>query len=181
MQFVHRHSSDPPSRSSRAGFTLIELIVSLFVISVATTIFMHLYATSMDLGKLSRNRQIAVSIAEEQLGLLMRNPESFVWDDKDNPDAAGLFRVRANADDPRAGVEATLLTSTLPDERAFQRESTVFSQFRWKAVGKLGARDQFYEVTVDVSWVQSGKNESITLTGAVPRGKIEPNWTEAPK
>ncbi len=180
MQFVRRHSSDPPSRSRRAGFTLIELIVSLFVISVATTIFMHLYATSMDLGKLSRNRQIAVSIAEEQLGLLMRNPESFVWD-KDNPDAAGLFRVRANADDPRAGVEAKLPSSTLPDESAYQRETTVFDQFRWKAVGKLGARGLFYEVTVDVSWVQSGKNESVTLTGAVPRGKVEPNWTEAPK
>lgn len=180
MQFVRRHSSDPPPRSRRAGFTLIELIVSLFVISVATTIFMHLYATSMDLGKLSRNRQIAVSIAEEQLGLLMQNPERFVWD-KDNPDAAGLFRVRASADDPRAGVEAQLPSSTLPDEGAYQRETTVFDQFRWKAVGKLGARGLFYEVTVDVSWVQSGKNESVTLTGAVPRGKVEPNWTEAPK
>lgn len=138
MQFVRRHSSDPPSRSRRAGFTLIELIVSLFVISVATTIFMHLYATSMDLGKLSRNRQIAVSIAEEQLGLLMRNPELRLG--QRQPRRGWSLRVRANADDPRAGVEAKLPSSTLPDESAYQRETTVFDQFRWKAVGKLGAR-----------------------------------------
>lgn len=180
MQIVLRLFRDPPTRTSRAGFTLIELIVSLFVISVATTIFMKLYATSMDLGKLSRNRQIATSIAEEQLGLIMKDPARYVWE-KDTADDAGFFRVRASADDPRAGVEATLPTSTLPDERAFQRETTVYNQFRWSAFGHLGTRGLVYEVTVDVSWEQAGKRESVALTGAVSRGKIEPNWTEAPR
>lgn len=179
MQFVLRLFRDPPSRRARRGFTLIELIVSLFVISVATTIFMHLYARSIDLGKLSRNRQVALSIAEEQLGLLMKHPERYAWD-KDNPDGAGLFRIRATANDPRAGMKVELPSSTLPEERAFQRESIVFDQFRWKAFGHLGARGQFYEVTVDVTWEQAGKPQSLSLTGAVSRGKVEPNWTEAP-
>jgi len=178
MQFVFCLFRDPPPRTARAGFTLIELIVSIFVISVATTIFMHLYATSIDLGKLSRNRSIAVGLAEEQLGLVMREPTNFVWDFA-NPDSAGFFRIRAAEGDPRAGAVTPLPKSTLPAEPAFQRESNVFDQFRWKAIGKLGARGLFYEVTVDVHWEQAGKAESITLTGAVPRGRVEPGWTES--
>lgn len=178
MQFVLRLFRDPPSRTSRAGFTLIELIVSLFVISVATTIFMHLYATSIDLGKLSRNRSIAVTVAEEQLGLIMREPTNFLWDHA-NPDSAGHFRIRAAEGDPRAGVVPSLPKSTLPVDSAFNRESTVFEQFRWKAIGKLGARGLFYEVVVDVHWEQAGKPHSITLSGAVPRGRVEPGWSES--
>ena len=177
MQFVCRVFRDPPPRCSRAGFTLIELIVALFVISVATTIFMHLYATSIDLGKLSRNRTVAVAIAEEQLGLIMREPGNFAWDQA-NPDAAGYFRIRATTDDPRAGVEAVLPKATLPDESAFTRETNVFSQFRWKAIGKLGTRGLFYEVTTDVHWEQAGKPQSITISGVVPRGRVEPGWSE---
>lgn len=177
MQFVRRVFPDPPPRSSRAGFTLIELIVALFVIGVATTIFMHLYATSMDLGKLSRNRTVAVGIAEEQLGLIMRNPAKFVWE-KDKADGAGFFRVRATADDPRSGMKAELPKATLPDEGAFSRETNVFDQFRWKAIAKPGQRDLYYEVTVDVHWEQAGKQQSITLSGAVPRGSVEPGWSE---
>jgi len=180
MQFMLWLFRDPPPRRARAGFTLIELIVSLFVIGIATTIYMHFYAQSMELGRLSRDRQIAITIADEQLALLMRNPDRFVWD-KDNPDASGLFRIRATADDPRAGVLATLPTSTLPMEEAFRRETNNFGQFRWKIFGKLGERGLIYEVTVDVSWEQSGKKQHTTLTGAVSRGKVEPNWTEAPR
>ena len=178
MQFVLRLFRDPPARTSRAGFTLIELIVSLFVISVATTIFMHLYATSIDLGKLSRNRSIAVGLAEEQLGLVMREPGTFVWDYA-NPDSAGYFRIREAEDDPRAGVVPPLPKATLPADSAFKRESVVFDQFRWKSIGKLGARGLFYEVTVDVHWEQAGRVQSITMTGAVPRGRVEPGWSES--
>lgn len=177
MQFVLRVFRDSPPRTSRAGFTLIELIVSLFVISVATTIFMHLYATSIDFGKLSRNRTVAIAIAEEQLGLMMREPGNFVWDSA-NTDSAGFFRVRATADDPRAGVEAPLPKATLPDETAYRRESVVFGQFRWKAIAKLGGMDNFYVVTVDVHWEQAGKAQSITISGVVPRGRVEPGWSE---
>lgn len=178
MQFVLRLFRDPPARTARAGFTLIELIVSLFVIGVATTIFMHLYAASIDLGKLSRNRSIAVGVAEEQLGLIMREPSNFVWDYA-NPDSAGFFRIRAAADDPRAGVVAPLPKATLPADAAFQRESIVFNQFRWKAIGKLAERGNFHEVTVDVHWEQAGKAQSITISGAVPRGRVEPGWSES--
>lgn len=177
MQFVLRLFRDPPPRSGRAGFTLIELIVSLLVISVATTIFMHLYASSIDLGKLSRNRSVAVAIAEEQLGLMMREPGLFVWD-YGNPNAEGYFRIRAEENDPRAGVVAALPKATIPEDAAFKRESVVFDQFRWKAIGKLGARGLFHEVTVAVHWTQAGKGESITMTGAVPRGRVEPGWSE---
>lgn len=178
MQFVIRPLRDHRAATSRAGFTLIELLVALSVVSVATTIFMKMYMTSMDLAKLSRNREVATSIAQEQLNLLVMDPASYAWDlERANED--GLFRIRKNVDDPRAGLQARP-PSVLPlDRRAREHQEIVYDQFRWRAFGKLGARGLYYEVYVDVYWDQGGRERYMTLTGAVARSEAEPGWTEA--
>lgn len=180
MQFVFRPIRVNASPHSQRGFTLIELIVALSVIGLATTIFMQNYAVSMKLAKLSRDRQIALSIAEEQLSLLLMNPAGYVWQ-QESANSDGVFRIRQEADEPVKGNVATYPKAMPPDVQAFERQSVVYDQFRWKAFGKLGERGMVYEVYVDVQWERPDRSrtEHITLTGAVSRSKIEPGWSES--
>lgn len=179
MQIVFRPFRVVQSPRARSGFTLIELIVALSVIGVATTIFMKMYMTSMDFGKLSRDRQVALSIAEEQLSLLALDPSAYVWDLK-NPNTEGIFRVRKEADEPRAGVIAVPPKALPPDLKAHELQANAYERFRWKLFGKLGEGGLIYEVFADVQWDRPGRGraEHITLTGAVSRSKVEPGWTE---
>lgn len=168
MQFVVRTRKAPRVVCPRAGFTLIEMLVAISVIGVAVTVFMQMYTASMDLGKLSRNRQLASEIAREQLNLLIMNPSSYVWETS-GANADGLFRIRTTADEPRAGmkVEAPPVAPFARPARA--RQEVVYDQYRWRAFGRLGQNEQFYEVFVDVRWTQSGKDHHLVLTGAVPK------------
>jgi len=177
MQLVIRPLRVPRTGESRAGFTLIEMLVALAVISVASTVFMTMYFSSMNLGKLSRNREVALSIAKGQLDLLMMNPASYQWD-RENANADGLFRIRRTPDDPKAGLPAELPTVLPFDKAARQHQTVVYGEFRWRAFGKLSASGLFYEVFVDVYWEQEGRDRHITLTGAVGRGQAEPGWKQ---
>lgn len=177
MQFVIRPLRVPRTGASRAGFTLIEMLVALAVIGVASTVFLTMYFSSMDLGKLSRNREVALSIAEGQLELLMMNPGDYQWErDLASPD--GLFRIRRNADDPPAGLVAEPPTVLPFDKAARAHQQTIYDSFRWRAFGKLGPKGLCYEVFVDVYWEQRGRDRHITMTGAVGRGQVEPGWKQ---
>lgn len=180
MQFVvrPRRATRPPA--DRAGFTLIELLVALSVIGVATTIFTQVYMASMNLGKLSRNRELATSIATEKLSLLEMKPAAWTWETATaNPD--GIFRIRQNEDDPRAGVLAEPPVVLPFDKVAKEHEQNVYNQFRWKAFGRLRKVEEralFYEVFVDVTWQQKGKDEHVVLTGAIPASQAPANAAE---
>jgi len=177
MEFVIRSPLGPCPRVRRAGFTLIELLVAIVVVGIATTIFMQMYTASMNLGKLARNRQVALSVAEGQLDLLAINPGAYQWDTA-NPNNDGIFRIRQSSEDPRAGLKVEHPKVPPFDDSASKREGNVFDQYRWKAFGKLGERGLYYEIFVDVSWTQAGRDEHIVLTGAVARGQVEPGWAE---
>lgn len=180
MQFVFRPARVNSPSDSQSGFTLIELIVALSVMGLATTIFMQNYVLSMKLAKLSRDRQIALSIAEEQLSLLLMNPADYVWQ-QESANSDGVFRIRKEADEPVKGSLTTYPKAMPPDVQAYERQSKVYDQFRWKAFGKLGERGMVYEVFIDVQWERPdrSRDEHITLTGAVSRSKIEPGWSES--
>lgn len=177
MRFVLTPPRVPSSGASRAGFSLIELLVALSIIGVASTIFIQMYTISMDLGKLSRNRQVAVSVAGEQLNRLVMEPAAYVWETAEAGED-GVFRIRTEASEPRAG-ESPDTPSVMPFEDSARRhQQNVYDQFRWRAFGKLGERGLFYEVFVDVYWEQAGRERHITLTGAVARSQVEPRWWE---
>ena len=162
----------------RRGFTLIELIVALTVISIATTILLQLYMTSTDLGYLAQHRELAATIAEDQVTQLVANPAGYQWDYA-NPDEAGLFRIRSTADDPRAGAKVSLPDVLIPNDNSYKHQEIVYDKFRWSAFGRLPSpASAFYEVVVDVQWKQKGKTEHVALSGAVPRSKVEPDWAE---
>ena len=178
MQPIHHASRGSQHQCNRRGFTLIELIVALTVISVATTILFKLYMTSADLGALAQHRELAATIAESELAQVLASPSAYVWDHQ-NPSEQGLFRVRRNAEDPRAGRKVPLPNVLLPEDASFKRETNVFDKFRWSAYGRLPEpRSAYFEITVNVQWKESGKMENIALTSAVPRSAVVPDWVE---
>lgn len=178
MNSTHHSFCSFAYRRRRQGFTLVELIVSLAVISVATTILLQLYMASTDLGYLAQNRDIAASIAEGHVSQLVADPGGYVWDHA-NPDADGLFRIRRNADDPRAGMKTPMPEVLIPDDTSFEHQKAVYDKFRWSAFGRVPSPSSAYvEVTVDVQWTQKGKIEHVALTSVIPRSKVEPDWAE---
>ena len=165
-------------RGGRHGFTLIEILVALTVIGVATTVMFKFYLMSTDLGNLAQHRGLAASIAENHLTQLIADPAGYVWDYQ-NPDEQGFFRIKGSIDDPRAGAKAVLPDVLLPLDVAYKRQVNVYEKFRWSAFGRLSSPDSsFFEVTVDVHWKQADRTENVALTGVVPRFKVDSTWVE---
>jgi prepilin-type N-terminal cleavage/methylation domain-containing protein len=164
-----------PTHEQR-GFTLIELLVSLAVISVGITLVVRVFLMSNDLGLMSQHREMAATIAEDQLSRIMTVPSSHVWDHT-HPDDSGFFRVKRSEDDPRAGVSVPLPDVLLPDQQSYDHQKKVYEKFRWAAFARLPGQDEaHFEVFVSVYWVQDGEAESVALSGAVPRSSVDPDW-----
>jgi len=162
----------------RRGFTLIELIVALTVISVATTIYVKLYLTCTDLGNLVQHRELAASIAEGQLAQMVTDPGGFVWEFGEINEQ-GFFRIRRTADDPRVGLQLSLPGALLPYEASYNHQKTVYEKFRWTAFGRLPDPSSGHvEIAVNVQWRLKGKVENVALTSAIHRSKADPNWVE---
>lgn len=160
------------------GFSLIEVIVALAVISIAVSVYARMLMTSVDLAKVSRNQYVAARLADGQLGAILLNPGQFQWDLPDEP-TADLFPVRLGDDDPKAGNTFIGPGSTVADVWARRRQEDVYAQFRWKAQARLpetetGAPEAaYYEVTVFVQWEESGRPRQLALTSAVARNRVE--------
>ena len=172
MHPIHYHGRS----GNRRGFTLIELIAALTVISVATTILLRLYVASTDLGNLAQHREVAASIADAQLTQIIANPDDFVWD-LQQKDAQGFFRVKATADDPRAGAKAVLPEVLIPQDTSHTHQVNFYNKFRWLAFARIPNPESAYiEVAVTTRWSQAGREERVALTGVVPRTAVEPKW-----
>lgn len=160
-------------RSRRPGFSMMELLVALSVISVAVTVFVRLYSSSIDLAQTARNRTVAALLAEEELGAILRHPENFQWRFPPQPDG-DLFSVQLGDDDPRAGNAFPLPTAMPVDASAYRRQENVYDQFRWKAYGRLPTVNAtYYEITVAVHWREGGRPRMLALTSSLPRIQID--------
>lgn len=179
IRYVHRRRRGNVGASS--AFTLIELIVALAVVSVAATVFISLFTSSISLAQSTRNRTLAASLAEAQLHDLLHYPGRFVWD---FPSGAGLmdpFLIRLSEDEPKAG-NAFDAPAILPaDPSAVERESALPGRFRWQAMGRLPSLNAaFYEVTVVVQWEEAARPQLLTLTSSIPKFMI-PEAPETPE
>ena len=155
-----------------SGFTLLELMVALAVMGVGVSIFIQLYSASLDFAKTSVNSRIATAIANEQLHVMQRHPERFLWNIS-APGADERFEITLGPDDPKAGNPATL-PSVMPAEiAAVAREESRHSNFRWKAFGELRHNASYYETTVVVRWTESGREKTLAMTSAVTRDKVD--------
>jgi prepilin-type N-terminal cleavage/methylation domain-containing protein len=154
-------------RSDIAGFTLIEVLTALFVVGVATTIFIKMYTASLDLAKSSSNYNVAAQIAEEYLVELQTNPGQFAWPNFDGK-IADFQKVEQLDLDRQINVDPPTAMPT--NKRAFDREANLYREFGWYANAKIHAEDSnFVEVRVTVIWKEKGKDRRVYVTSAFPR------------
>lgn len=153
------------------GFSLVELVVALAVMSVAVAIFVKLFGGTLDLARQGRNHDIAASIAESQLNTLVHHPNRFRWEREDDT-LEKPFPIRLAEDDPRAG-NPFQPPEALPAEIGLdERMRALYDNFRWKAFGRVPPGQPYAEVSVVVSWEESGRERRLALTSAVPLAAV---------
>ena len=65
-------------RSAR-GFTLVEVVIALAVLTVATTILISMLGRGVALGEHSRHRTAAANIGDSILAEIQARPNAYVW------------------------------------------------------------------------------------------------------
>ena len=150
-------------RSNRAGFTIVEVVVSLAVLSVATYIAVSLYSSGYSFAEAGRNTGIAVELAETRLAELSATPAAFTWPSL----GAGEF-AEITPTDPNS---ASYVPDVLPTDRRFGlRARNTYEQFTVRSFGRLPEEQAAYaEVVILVSWENQGRERHYTLTSVLPR------------
>ena len=157
------------TRHGRAGFTLIEVLVALFVMGVATTILFSMYSSSLTLASSSKRNTVATHVAEEYMNELRVHPELFDWPDLSDEPSGDLEPITLHD-----GENPLLLVSSsnaiASEEKAFKRDKNLYRDFGWFAYARLNEpNDNYVEVMVEIYWTDAGKEQNICLTSSVPR------------
>ena len=154
-----------------SGFTLVEILIALVVVSMGITILVSLFTSSLSLAQSSRNQRVAASLAEEEMRALQQNPGAYEWGLESV--APGQF-AKVEAQGKPADGYPVEPPSVLPAERAASaRESNLYDGFSWKAFAKLPVVDAPYvEVTVTIQWTESGRERLFALTSSISRASV---------
>ncbi len=166
-------------RRQRAGFTLMELLVGLSVISVAITVFITLYMSSLDLSRKASNRAIATKLAEERLAAITSAPGAFVWQVPETGEDT-RFPIEVTGEDPSKGNPVAVPAAMPADPTAYRIQEDLFDRYRWEAFGKLVPGGAYYEVTVVIRYVEQGREQLIALTSALPAAALPDAAIQAP-
>lgn len=155
------------------GFTLIELIVALAVLSVASWVIIALFTASMSMGERARDERIAAEIAGETLADICGAPRFYRWGTEDQPRTTLFPVIPANT--PEAEPQPVEPPATQPAERrASTHVRAEYGQFSWQAYGRLPNENAaYYEVTVVVRWDDAGKERTLALTRTLARQAVE--------
>jgi prepilin-type N-terminal cleavage/methylation domain-containing protein len=155
-------------RARQQGFTLMEVLAALAVMSVAITIIITLFFASVTLAKTNRSRRVAATLAQEQIDLLTRQPALFDWPALDR--LGELEPIVA-----KSGEASFLPPDAMPVvEDAAKRETSFYEAFTWEAFANLPSADaKHVELSVVVRWAPSGPGGSLVLTTAMPRARVE--------
>jgi prepilin-type N-terminal cleavage/methylation domain-containing protein len=163
---MHRDSAP----SAKGGFTLIEVVVAIFVMGVAVSVGLSLYAASYSLARDSRLVRIAADLAAEQAQQIEANPGQFTWPALEPGEPRSLLPVGAE-EGPQPFAPPSALP---PEERSGRKALTEFEGFTWQAyASRPEGADAFAEVTVVVHWTFEGKPKHFTLTTLVARPEGE--------
>ncbi len=160
-------------RAKRPGFTLVEILVALAVIGVASSLMFSLFFATMDLADTGRSTKVASALATEQLAAMERAPGAFVCKLNDVP--AGSFApvsLRGQRDNitPRTPPPPSLPIA----ERAYNREENFYNKFIWEAYARLPREDAAYaDVTVVIRWHDKGRERLVTVSSALARTLLE--------
>lgn len=153
----------------RCGFTILEVLVALFVIGVATTVFVKLYTSSLSLSQTSTHYSIASQLAEEYLAEIHANPSQFVWPNFQDKPVGEFHDVVPVEDESR--IQLVSKPTAMPNiESEHRRESELYNDFAWSASARIHEETaNFVELLVVVDWQLEGRTHRFYLTSALPR------------
>ncbi len=164
---MHRGSAP----STKGGFTLIEVVVAIFVIGVAVSVGLSLYAASYSLARDSRLVRIAADLAAEQVQQIQTNPGQFTWPPLAPGQPQSLMPTTGAEEEPQPFTPPSALP---PEERSGRKALTEYEGFTWQAfASRPEGADTFAEVTVVVHWTFEGKPKQFALTTLVARPEGE--------
>jgi len=160
------------NRGNASGFTLIEVLVALFVVAVGSSIFIKMYIASLSLSGTSTRYSVASQIAEEYMAELQMNPGQFVWPNFDG-EAGNLLEVKLL--DEESPLMLVAQPSAMPiGEAAYNRESSLYNNFNWVAFARIhDEQSNFVEVVVRVDWDYQSRPYHFYLPSVVPRSAGE--------
>jgi len=152
------------TRRGRTGFTLVEVVMALAVLSVATTIVISLWSTSLTFARQSRDRSVAAALAEERLTDLQLHPAQYDWSEY-----AGATVMEGT----KRGLPMDLPGPMPPSESEEKRETAYYGKFTWKAYARKPAPSAgSLEVTVAVLWTHEGRDKTFMLTSRLPVSRV---------
>ena len=156
-------------RRGAPGFTVMELLVALAVLSVGTGIFISLFNTSLDMAKTSSHRIVASQLGEAQLRHIVTHPDQFFWFYPDTP----LFAIKETKDeDPPDGVLFEPPGIAPGTRRASANNEKLYGSLRWRAYGRyprdaegaLVADPAYVEVILEVRWKEAERWKALAFT-----------------
>jgi len=156
---------------SRAGFTLVEVVVALAVLSIATTVLISMLGRGVALGDHSRHRTAAANIGDSILAEIQARPNAYVWPSFEDLVSGELVEITPTGANPgTAGHQV----SSPPGAKAAGNQDAFFGGFSWLAHGRrVGEDANHLELTVSLYWTEAGRGQSLALTTAYPRALIE--------
>ena len=98
--------------SPEAGFSLIEVVVAMVILGVLTTASLGLYITSLNSASTMQRREIAVTIASQQMELVAATPASALYQGRSQ--AAVLAQWAANLTVTGANQTLSTWDTTVP-------------------------------------------------------------------
>lgn len=156
------------------GFTLIELIVALAVVSIAVTALVQLFTMSLNLNQTAQNAILANTIAYEKLNYLKNCPEKFIWKIPENINGDTIFPILTSEDEAKAGNVLDVPIVAPPDWASFRKYKNVSQKFRWKAFGRLSPENNdSYEIILTVIYKEFGRTKYCIANSIIPRFQID--------
>ena len=154
----------------RRGFTIVEMLVALVVVSIAGTITVQLFTMSYDLALTNADRSVGAELAHEQLSRILEQPGAFQWPNIENLEPGQLGEINP----PEDGDRVFSSPSTRPKvQNTALRQDDFYLRYQWDAYCSVPSADSAYvEVTVVTRWLREQDRKSITLTSAIDRDAI---------
>lgn len=145
-----------------AGFTLIEILVSLAVLSVATSVLVYTIRYSVVISSEVKHRRVAADAATELLTEMQRNPSAFQW-----PALTDQLQPVTRGGEV-GGVERPDVVVTYPSGDI--HVTNLYREFRWRGYARLPQPDsRAVELTVVVFWRDNGRDCQYTMTTMASR------------